>query len=349
MVRRFAKCPSPRSTSRLFDASIVVGGPPPSVAFGDVAAAAKRLRHIAHRTPVATSRTLNSRVGASVFCKLESFQRTGSFKLRGAYNALSQLDATACPRGILTYSSGNHAQATALAGNLLGLNATIIMPRDAPRIKLQATRAYGATIVEYDRSEVTRETLARRLSAERGLPIIPPYDHAHIVAGQGTAALELLQDIHGLDYVLAPCGGGGLLSGSALAVRALRPQCQVVGVEPANADDATQSFRTGVLHSITNPDTIADGARTPSLGKVTFPLIQDLVDDMVTVTEAAILHATQFLWERMKLVVEPTGSLAVAALLSGAFSQPGKRIGVIISGGNADLASLGKMVAVGPT
>ncbi len=307
------------------------------VSFADVAAAAKRLDGVAHRTAIATSRTLNSRVGASVFCKCENFQRAGAFKFRGAYNALSQVDDDSRRRGVLTFSSGNHAQAVALAGQLLGVPATIIMPHDAPVVKLQATRGYGAAIITYDRNEESRETLAARIAKEQQLHVIPPYDDPHIVAGGGTAALELLQDADPLDFVLVPCGGGGLLSGSALSVRAMAPQCQVIGVEPANADDATRSFRTGVLHKVSNPDTIADGARTPSLGKITFPLVKNLVHDMVTVTEEQILTATRFLWERMKLVVEPTGSLAVAALLGGAFVAKDARIGVILSGGNADL------------
>ena len=308
------------------------------VSFTDVAAAAKRLDGVAHRTAVVTSRTLNRQVGAAVFCKCENFQRTGTFKFRGAYNALSQLDGALRQRGVLAYSSGNHAQAVALAGQLLSIPATIIMPHDAPTVKLRATHDYGATIVPYNRAMASREDLAHQMAKERTLTIIPPYDHPHIVAGQGTAALELLEDTGHLDFLLIPCGGGGLLSGSALSAQGVASRCRVIGVEPANADDATQSFRTGVLHKVTNPDTIADGARTPSLGKMTFPLVKHFVYDMVTVTEEEILLATRFLWERMKLVIEPTGSLAVAALLSGAFSAHGARIGVILSGGNTDLS-----------
>lgn len=309
----------------------------PPVTFADVSDAAERLRGVAHRTPAAASRTLDMRVGARVICKCENFQRAGAFKFRGAYNALSRLSADAQRRGVLTYSSGNHAQAVALAGRLLRIPATIVMPCDAPKVKLRATRGYGAHVILYDPGKVTREALARRVSQERSLPVIPPYDHPHVVAGQGTAALELLQDTRPLDYLLAPCGGGGLLSGSALAAQGAAPRCRVIGVEPKNADDATRSFHTGMLHSVSNPDTVADGARTTSLGRVTFPLVQRLVHDMVTVTEEQILAATRFLWERMKLVVEPTGSLGVAALLGGAFSRPGAHIGVILSGGNADL------------
>ena len=308
-----------------------------ATSYDDVAAAAARLDGIANRTPVSTSRTLNARTGASVFCKCENFQRTGAFKFRGAYNALSQLTPAQRRRGVLTYSSGNHAQAVALAGQLLGIPAAIIMPSDAPAVKLAATRGYGAEVILYDRTAITREALAARLSEERGLPIIPPYNHPHIVAGQGTAARELFEETGPLDLLLVCCGGGGLLSGSALSAKALAPGCRVVGVEPAQADDATRSFHTGRLHTVHNPDTIADGARTPSLGTVTFPLVLHYVDDMVTVSEEAIRRAMLFLWERMKLIVEPTGALAVSALLDGVISVPGARIGALISGGNVDL------------
>jgi len=308
-----------------------------SVSFSDVAAAARRLDGVVHRTPVVRSSTLDRQVQASVFCKCESFQRTGAFKFRGAYNAMRQIDAEAHEHGVLTYSSGNHAQAVALAGHLLKIPTTVIMPHNAPEVKLEATRGYGASVITYNPEEEAREALATKMAAERDYIVIPPYDHPHIVAGQGTAALEMLQDYGPLDYLLAPCGGGGLLSGTAISAGTLAPECQVIGVEPANADDATRSFRTGVLQTVSNPDTIADGARTPSLGKTTFPIIKSLVHDMVTVTEEAIHEAMRFLWERMKLVVEPTGSLTIAALLSGAFSAPDKHIGVILSGGNVML------------
>ena len=308
-----------------------------AVTYDDVAAAAERLNGIANRTPVMTSRTLDARVGASVFCKCENFQRAGAFKFRGAYNALSQLSPAQQQRGVLTYSSGNHAQAVALAGRLLGIPTTIIMPDDAPAVKLAATRGYDAEVILYHRQEITREALARQLGQERGLPIIPPYDHPHIVAGQGTAAKELFEETGTLDLLLVCCGGGGLLSGSALAAKALAPSCRVVGVEPAQADDATRSFHSGQLHTVHNPDTIADGARTPSLGTITFPLVLHYVDDMVTVSDEAIRRAMHFLWERMKLVVEPTGALAVAALLDQAVVAPDARIGLLISGGNIDL------------
>jgi threonine dehydratase len=285
-----------------------------------------------------TSRTLDARLGASVFFKCENFQRTGAFKFRGAFNALSQVPEQARERGVLTYSSGNHAQAVALAGRLLGLATHIIMPEDAPAVKLAATRGYGADVILYNRNEITREALARQLAEERGLPIIPPYDHPDIIAGQGTAVKEMLEKTGPLDVLLVCCGGGGLLSGSALSAKALAPACRVIGVEPARADDATRSFHTRQLHTVHNPETIADGARTPSLGRYTFPLVLTYVDDMVTVSEDTIRRAMFFLWERMKLIVEPTGALAAAALLDGVVSPPaGARIGVVISGGNVDL------------
>ncbi len=306
------------------------------VGYEDVEAAATTLCGIAHRTPVLTSRLLDARAGARVFLKCENFQRTGAFKFRGAYNALSRLSEHDKARGVLTYSSGNHAQAVALASRLLGMSATIVMPSDAPRVKLDATTDYGAEIVPYDRSTTTREALATRLSDELGLPTIPPYDHPDIIAGQGTAGLELLDGLPDLDIVVVPCGGGGLLSGTALAASRRAPGCRIIGVEPLAGNDATLSFRTGRLHSVRDPDTIADGARTPSLGKYTFPLVLRYVHDMVTVTEDAIREAAQFLWERLKIVVEPTGALGVAALLSGAVACSGRRVGAIISGGNLD-------------
>jgi threonine dehydratase len=302
-----------------------------------VLAAATRLAGVAHRTPVLTSRTLDARTGARVFVKPENFQRAGAFKFRGAYNALSQLPPDERRRGVLTWSSGNHAQAVALAGRLLDVPTTIVMPDDAPRVKLEATAGYGGHIVTYDRHTAVREDVGRRLAAEQGLTIVPPYDHADVIAGQGTAALELFEDAGPLDVLLVCCGGGGLLSGSALAARARCPACRVVGVEPAAGDDATRSFKTRTLHTVHNPPTIADGARTPSLGTLTFPLVLANVSDMVTVEDTALLRAMFFLWERMKIVVEPTGALAAAALLEGAVPASGQRVGVLVSGGNVDL------------
>jgi threonine dehydratase len=304
--------------------------------FDDVRSAAERLAGVAHRTPVLGSRALAERVGAeAVLLKCETFQRVGAFKFRGAYNTLSRLTAQERRRGVLAFSSGNHAQAVALAGRLLDISTTIVMPRDAPTVKLAATRGYGATVVEYDADETAREEVAAQLQAESGAVIVPPYDHPHVIAGQGTAALELIAAAERLDWLLVPCGGGGLLAGSALAARALAPGCRVVGVEPEQADDATRSFRSGELVTIRNPVTIADGTRTPSLGRLTFALVRRHVDDMVTVSEEAIAGAVRFLFERTKLVVEPSGALPVAALLSGAAAFGG-RVGAVLSGGNVD-------------
>ena len=314
------------------------------VRFEDVAAAAARLDGIVHRTPAMSSRTLDQRAGGGILIKCESFQRTGAFKIRGAYNAFARLAEDERRRGVLTYSSGNHAQAAALAGRLLGIEVTIVMPSDAPAVKLAATRGYGATVITYDRRETTREELTARLAAETDRTVIPPYDHPDIVAGQGTVALELIETAGPLDLLVVPCGGGGLLSGCAVAAAALSPGCRVVGVEPDEAADGAASFRTGILHRVDNPETIADGARTPYLGRVTFPLVRRWVSDMVTVSDDALLRAMRFLWERTKLVVEPTGALAVAALLEGVV-QAAPRTGVVISGGNIDLASLAGWLA----
>ncbi len=293
------------------------------------------LRGYAHRTPIMTSRTLDEMVGARVFLKCESFQRVGAFKFRGAFNAISNLPEKEKRQGVLTYSSGNHAQAIALASKLLGVAATIVMPNNAPAIKRAATEGYGARVIEYDPDKSVREEVAESLLKKHNFTLIPPYDHADVIAGQGTAAFELFEDEKTLDLLLTPCGGGGLLSGSAVAAKNLDSNCRVIGIEPELADDATKSFHTKVLHTVKNPPTIADGTRTPSLGKLTFPLVLEYVDDMKTVSEEAIKEAVRFLFYRMKLVVEPSGALGVAALLSGAVPSHG-RIGVIISGGNID-------------
>jgi threonine dehydratase len=310
------------------------------VTYDDVVDAAARLEGIANRTPVVTSRTLDERLGAKLFLKCESFQRMGAFKFRGAYNAISRLSADERRRGVITYSSGNHAQAVALASRLLGTTATVVMPADAPPAKRRATESYGARVVSYDPATESREEVARRLQAEGGHVLIPPFDHPHVIAGQGTAAKELFAEVGALDLLLVPCGGGGLLSGSALAARSLHPGCRVVGVEPELGDDATRSFKSGSLQSVHNPCTIADGARTPSLGQLTFPLVRANVDDMVTVSDDQLLDALRFVWERMKLVVEPTGALGLAAAWTGKVEVAGKRVGVIVSGGNADLEAL---------
>ena len=305
------------------------------VTYDDVAAAHQRIKGIAHRTPVLRSATADALIGASVFFKCENLQRMGAFKFRGAYNALAQLSAEERKRGVLAFSSGNHAQAVALAGKLLGIKTVIVMPENAPRVKLEATSGYGAEVVTYRKDE-DRERVAERVAAERGMVTIPPYNHPHIVAGQGTAAKELLEETGPLDMLLVPCGGAGLLSGCAIAARQLAPKCHVVGVEPAAGDDATRSFRSKTLVTIPVPETIADGARTTSLGSVTFPLVLCYVNEMVTVTDDELLPAMFWLWERMKIVVEPTGALAFAALMARKI-PPRARIGVVLSGGNVDL------------
>lgn len=311
--------------------------------FADIKKATQRIQGYAFQTPVLTSRTVNELTQAEVFFKCENFQRTGSFKFRGAFNALSQLSDQQKSQGVLTFSSGNHAQAIARSGQILGIPTTIIMPSDAPVVKQAATRGYGAEIIFYERAEIAREVLCQQIATERGSTIIPPYDHSDIIAGQGTTAFELLEEVGTLDILLVCCGGGGLLSGCAVATRQLSPNCKIIGVEPANADDATRSFKTKTLQKIENPKTIADGARTPYLGKLTFPLVLQNVDDMVTVSEEDIIKTMFFIWERMKLVVEPTGVLAAAALIQGVVKEPGSRIGVIISGGNVDLKQISQL------
>jgi threonine dehydratase len=313
-------------------------GRAPLPTYDDVAAAARRLEGYAHVTPVLSSRTLDERLRATLFLKAENLQRGGAFKFRGAYNALSRLADDARARGVIAYSSGNHAQAVALAGRLLRIPITVVMPRDAPVTKRAATQGYGARILPYDPATQKREEVARQIQEREGLTLIPPFDHPDIIAGQGTAARELFDAIGELDVLLVPCGGGGLLSGSALAARRLSPGCRVIGVEPAAADDATRSFHSGTLQSVHNPKTIADGARTPSLGALTFPLVRQNVDDMVTVSDADLVRTMHFLWERMKVIVEPTGALGLAAAFCGVRDVGGKRVGVLLSGGNVDLA-----------
>ncbi len=305
------------------------------VTYQDVAAAHERIKGAARRTPVLTSSTADALVGAKLFFKCENLQRMGAFKFRGAYNALSQLNADERRRGVLAFSSGNHAQAVALAGKLLGIKTLIVMPENAPQVKLEATRGYGAEVVTY-KMDQDRETVAARLAKERGMVVIPPFNHPHIVAGQGTAAKELLEETGPLDMLVAPCGGAGLLSGCAIAARHLAPSCHVVGVEPAKGDDVTQSFRSGTIVTIPLPDTIADGARTTAPGDVTFPLVQRYVNEMTTVTDEELLPAMFWLWERMKIIVEPTGALGFAALFARKL-KPRARVGVVLSGGNVDL------------
>lgn len=307
--------------------------------FDRILAAKENLKGHANVTPVITSKTLNRMIGAEVFFKCENFQKIGAFKFRGAFNSISRLSAEEKEKGIITYSSGNHAQAVALVGQMLNLQTTIIMPGNAPEIKRAATEGYGAKVIEYDPDSQSREEIAGRLQKENGYTMIPPYDHNDVIAGQGTAALELLEKIRDLDMVLVPCGGGGLLSGSAIAARNISPNCRTIGIEPELGDDATKSFHTKKLHTVKNPPTIADGVRTPSLGKITFPLVLEYVADMKTVPEDAIIEAVKFFFYRMKIVVEPSGALGLAALLSGAV-VPGKRIGIILSGGNIDASTM---------
>jgi threonine dehydratase len=280
-----------------------------------------------------------------VFFKCENLQRAGAFKFRGAYNALSRLSPDARRRGVVAFSSGNHAQAVALAGQLLNIPRVIVMPADAPEVKRAAAEGYGADIVPYDREHDDREAIGQRLSQERGLALIPPYDHADVIAGQGTAAHELFQDVGRLDVLLVPCGGGGLLAGSALTAGVMSPGCAVVGVEPSAGDDATRSFRSKQLQTVQNPQTVADGARTASLGSLTFPLVLQHVSDMTTVDDRALLAAMFYLWERLKLIVEPTGALGAAAAFESRIPIAGRRVGVILTGGNVDLSQVSLWLA----
>ena len=314
-----------------------------SVNFSDILAAADRLAGVAHKTPVLTSKTVNQRTRAQVFFKCENFQRSGSFKFRGAYNAMAQLTDDERKHGVIAFSSGNHAQALALSGQILDVPVTIVMPNDAPAVKKAATQSYEAEIIFYNRALEKREEVAQRIVSNRGLTLIPPFDFAPVIAGQGTTAKELIEEVGDLDVLLVCCGGGGLLSGCAIAADTLAPNCQIIGVEPKRADDATRSFYSKTLQTIENANTIADGARTASLGELTFPLVLEYVDEMVTVSEAAILRSMLFLWERLKIVVEPTGVLATAAVLEGIVAFPNARIGVIISGGNVDIKEAGKL------
>ncbi|WP_426193205.1 threo-3-hydroxy-L-aspartate ammonia-lyase [Massilia sp. DWR3-1-1] len=312
--------------------------------FSDVEAAAGRIAGIAHRTPVLTSRTANARLDASLFFKCENFQRTGAFKFRGACNALARFTDAQRRAGVLTYSSGNHAQAIALAASLSGIKAAIIMPHDAPALKVAATRGYGAEVIVYDRYTENREEIGRRLAAERGMTLIPPYDHRDVICGQGTAALELFADTGPLDVLLVCLGGGGLLAGSALSARALSPHCRVIGVEPAAGNDGQQSLAQGAVVTIAVPDTIADGAMVTHLGAHNFDVIRRDVDAIVTVSDAELVETMKFFAERMKMIVEPTGCLAAAAALHGAVPVAGLRVGILVSGGNVDLGRFASLV-----
>ncbi len=312
--------------------------------YADVETAAGRIKGVAHHTPALTSRTANERTGANLVFKPENLQRMGAFKFRGGYNAIAALSAQQKKAGVVTFSSGNHAQAIAYAGRLLGVPTTIIMPLDAPAAKVAATRGYGAEIITYDRYSQDRLAIGTELAQTRGLSLIPPYDHPDVIAGQGTVAKELIEDAGPLDILLVCLGGGGLLAGCALAAKALNPSCRVFGVEPEAGNDGQQSLRSGKIVKIAVPKTIADGAQTPFLGDYTFPIIQALVEDIVTVSDDALVAAMRFFAERLKLVVEPTGCLAAAAAFTGAVPVEGKRVGIIISGGNVDLASYARFL-----
>ena len=305
--------------------------------FDDVAQAATRIAGHAHRTPVLRSRTIDRELGAEVLFKCENLQRMGAFKFRGALNALSKFDQRQRRAGVVTFSSGNHAQGIALAASLLGIAATIVMPKDAPAAKVAATRGYGGNVIFYDRYTEDREAIGRRLAEEQGLTLIPPYDHPDVIAGQGTAAMELIQDAGPLDALFVCLGGGGLLAGSALATRALAPQCKLYGVEPEAGNDGQRSFRSGAIVHIDTPQTIADGAQTQHLGHYTFEIIRRDVDDIFTASDAQLVECMRFFASRMKLIVEPTGCLGLAAARERKAQLAGQRVGVIISGGNVDL------------
>ncbi len=308
-----------------------------SITYEDIVAAAGRIAGHAHHTPVLTSRIANEELGAEIYFKAENMQRMGAFKFRGGFNALSRFNEAQRKAGVVAFSSGNHAQAIALSAKLLGIPATIIMPEDAPASKIAATRGYGGNVVTYDRYKEDREAIGRKLAEEKGMTLIPPYDHADVIAGQGTAAKELFEEVGELDYFFVCLGGGGLLSGSALATRALSPKCKLYGVEPEAGNDGQQSFRSGAIVHIDTPKTIADGAQTQHLGALTFPIIKRNVDDILTVSDAELVDAMRFFASRMKIVVEPTGCLGFAAARKMKEALRGKRVGVLISGGNVDI------------
>ena len=313
--------------------------------YDDVVAASKRLEGVAHRTPVLTSRTVNEMFGAEVFFKCENLQRMGAFKFRGAFNALSKFDEQQRRQGVVAFSSGNHAQAVALSARLLGMPATIVMPQDAPQIKVEATKGYGGNVVLYDRYKEDREQIGRDLAQKHGLTLIPPYDHPDVMAGQGTAAKDLFEEVGPLDAFFVPLGCGGLLSCSALSTRALSPDCALYAVEPEAGNDGQQSFRSGKIVHIDTPKTIADGAQTQHLGEYTFPIIQRDVTDVLTASDAELVDCMRFFAARMKIVVEPTGCLSFAAARQMKDKLKGKRIGVLISGGNVDVQKFAELVS----
>jgi threonine dehydratase len=313
--------------------------------YADVQAAAKRIEGQAHKTPVITSRTVDEEFGARVFFKCENLQRMGAFKFRGAFNALSRFDERQRKAGVVAFSSGNHAQAIALSARILGIPATIVMPHDAPAAKVAATRGYGGQVVSYDRYTEDREQIGRELAERHGLTLVPPYDHPDVIAGQGTAAKELFEEVGALDAFFVCLGGGGLLAGSALATRALSPRCKLYGVEPEAGNDGQQSFRSGAIVHIDTPRTIADGAQTQHLGNLTFPIIRRDVDDILTVSDAQLAERMAFAFTRMKLVIEPTGCLGFAAALAMKEQLKGQRVGILVSGGNVDLERFCSLLA----
>ncbi len=316
-----------------------------AVTYQDIAAAAQRLDGVAHRTPVQTSRQADELAGAKLFFKCENFQRVGAFKFRGAYNAISCLSDGQRAAGVVAFSSGNHAQGMALAARMLGVKVTIVMPTDAPAMKLAATRGYGAEVILYDRKTEDREAIAARLATERGSPVIPAYDHADVIAGQGTSAVELFEEAGPLDYLFVPMGGGGLLSGCSIAAATLSPGCKVIGVEPEAGNDGQRSLRSGEIVHIPMPETIADGAQTQHIGKLVLPILQAHVKDVMTVSDDQLRTQMRFFVERMKMVVEPTGCLAAAAVMHRLVDVVGKRVGVVISGGNVDPLALSACLA----
>jgi threonine dehydratase len=313
--------------------------------YSDIEQAAARIESAAHRTPVLTSGTANEMAAAELYFKCENFQRMGAFKFRGAYNAIARFSEQQKKAGVLTFSSGNHAQAIALSARLMGIKATIIMPHDAPELKVRATKGYGGEVIVYDRYKENREEIGARLARERGMTLIPPYDHPDVICGQGTAAKELIEEAGQLDVLLVPLGGGGLLAGCALAAATLSPSCKVIGVEPEAGNDGQQSLRRGEIVDIPVPQTIADGAQTTHLGQHNFAVLRRLVDEVVTVSDEQLKATMRFFAERMKMVVEPTGCLAAAAALHGAWPVAGKKVGILISGGNVDLARFAQLIA----
>jgi threonine dehydratase len=320
-------------------ADIPPGLPPEAPSLADIERAAERIRPYAHRTPVLTSSALNRRTGAELFFKCENFQKVGAFKFRGAANAVFSLSDAEASRGVATHSSGNHAQALALAASLRGVPAHIVMPDNSPKVKVEAVRGYGGRIVFCRPTQAEREKTLAEVVRDTGAAFIHPYDDARVIAGQATAARELLAEVHGLDLLLAPVGGGGLASGTALAARYLSPATRVVAAEPAGADDAFRSLREGRIVPSESPRTVADGLRT-SLGRLTFPILRALLAEVVTVSEAGIVAAMRLVWERMKILIEPSAAVPVAALLEGKLKTRGLRVGVILSGGNLDLDAL---------